>query len=258
MLTATIQTTVQHGDVLLAVPLAFAAGLVSFFSPCVLPLVPGYVAFLGGSTGAESLGDRRRHRGRAVFGALAFVLGFSFVYVSLGTVFGGLGHSLRYTDARAFEIGFGTVTIVLGAFFAGVLPRASFLNREGRVHGLPPATIAGAGVLGVLFGIGWTPCTGPTLAAILGLSQSVPGASAWRGTLLLSVYCLGLGIPFLAAALASDSIASVSRFARRHARWIMLAGGLLLVVIGVLEVTGWWASFVQWLQDHSSSITSPL
>ncbi len=258
MLTATIQTTVQHGDVLLAVPLAFAAGLISFFSPCVLPLVPGYVAFLGGATGAESLGERRRRTGRTVFGALAFVLGFSFVYVSLGTVFGGLGHSLRYTDARGFEIGFGAVTIVLGAFFAGVLPRASFLNREVRVHWLPPATIFGAGALGVLFGIGWTPCTGPTLAAILGLSQSTPGASAWRGTLLLSIYCLGLGIPFLAAAMASDAIAPVSRFARRNARWIMLGGGMLLVVIGVLEVTGWWASFVQWLQDHSSSITSPL
>jgi cytochrome c-type biogenesis protein len=127
-----------------------------------------------------------------------------------------------------------------------------------RVHWLPPATILGAAALGVLFGISWTPCTGPTLAAILGLSQSTPGATAWRGTLLLSVYCLGLGVPFLAAALASDAFGSVSRFARRHARWILVLGGALLIVIGVLEVTGWWATFVQWLQDRAGSISSPL
>jgi cytochrome c-type biogenesis protein len=258
VLAATIQSTVDHGDVLLAVPLAFAAGVVSFFSPCVLPLVPGYVAFLGGATGAGSLAGRRPRSGRAVVGALAFVLGFSFVYVSLGTVFGGFGEALRSHDARAFEIGFGAVTIALGAFFAGVLPRAAFLNREVRVHWLPPATILGAAALGVLFGIGWTPCTGPTLEAILGLSQSTPGATAWRGTVLLSVYCLGLGVPFLAAAMASDAFTTVSTFARRHARSIMVAGGLLLVVIGVLEVTGWWATCVQWLQDRAGSITSPL
>jgi cytochrome c-type biogenesis protein len=259
VLAATIQSTVDHGDVLLAVPLAFAAGLVSFFSPCVLPLVPGYVAFLGGATGAGTLvGSRRPRVGRAVVGALAFVLGFSFVYVSLGTVFGGFGEALRSHDARAFELGFGALTIVLGAFFAGVLPRSGFLNREVRVHWLPPATILGAATLGVLFGIGWTPCTGPTLEAILGLSQSTPGATAWRGTLLLSVYCIGLGVPFVAAAVASDSFTKVSGFARRHAKSIMVVGGLMLVVIGVLEMTGWWATCVQWLQDRAGSVTSPL
>lgn len=255
VLAATIQSTVDHGDVLLAVPLAFAAGLVSFFSPCVLPLVPGYVAFLGGATGAGTIGTSRRRTGRVVAGALAFVLGFSFVYVSLGTVFGGFGEALRSHDARPFEIGFGAVTIALGVFFAGFLPRARFLNREVRVHWLPPATVVGAAMLGVLFGIGWTPCTGPTLAAILGLSQSTPGATAWRGTLLLSVYCLGLGVPFLAAAMASESLTKVSAFARRHARTIMVVGGLLLVAIGVLEVTGWWTTCVQWLQDRASSVS---
>jgi cytochrome c-type biogenesis protein len=257
VLAATIQSTVDHGDVLLAVPLAFAAGLVSFFSPCVLPLLPGYVAFLGGATGAGSLGDRRRRSGRAVLGALAFVLGFSFVYVSLGTVFGGVGEALR-TNERAFEIGFGAVTIALGVFFAGFLPRARFLNREVRVHWLPPTTVVGAAMLGVLFGIGWSPCIGPTLAAINGLSASTPGATAWRGTLLTSVYCLGLGVPFLAAAMASESFTKVSAFARRHGRTIMVVGGILLIAIGVLEVTGWWATCVQWLQDHASSVTSPI
>ncbi len=255
---ASIQTTVSHGDLLFAVPIAFAAGLVSFFSPCVLPLVPGYLAFLGGTTGATSLEPARRTHGtRALLGALAFVAGFSFVYISLGTVFGGLGQRL-VAHERPIEVGIGALTIALGVFFAGFLPRARFLSRELRSHWLPPATIVGAEALGVLFGLGWAPCTGPTLQAILGLSFAVPGASAWRGTILLAVYCLGLGVPFLAGAVASDAVAAVSRAARRHGRWLAVSGGVLLVAIGVLEVTGSWASVVLWLKDQAGSISSPL
>jgi cytochrome c-type biogenesis protein len=266
VLIGTIQSTVDRGDVLVAVPLAFAAGLVSFFSPCVLPLVPGYVAFLGGTTGAGTVNvaaqvtptaPARRHAGRAVAGALAFVVGFSFVYVSLGTVFGGIGHDLR-DHTRILEICFGAATICFGAFFAGVLPSASFLNRELRVHWLPPATILGAAALGLMFGLAWVPCVGPTLAAILGLEGATPGADAWRGTLLVSVYCLGLGMPFVLAAVASQSIASVSRFARRHGRWIMVIGGVLLIAIGVLEVTGLWTNVVQWAQDHLGNYIPPI
>lgn len=252
-----VQTTVAHGDLFFAVPIAFAAGLVSFFSPCVLPLVPGYVAFLGGTTGAAStLEGRRPHGGRALLGAFAFVLGFSFVYVSLGTVFGGVGQAL-VRDERSLEVGIGVATIVLGVFFAGLLPR-TFLSREVRLHWLPPATVLGAAALGVLFGLGWAPCTGPTLQAILGLSIGVPGASAWRGTILLAVYCLGLGVPFLAAAVASDAVATVSRAARRHARALALVGGVLLVTIGVLEVTGSWSTIVLWMKDQAGSVTSPI
>ncbi len=258
MLTGTIQSTVDRGDVLVAVPLAFAAGLVSFFSPCVLPLVPGYVAFLGGATGAGTLSaPTRRHPGRAVAGALAFVVGFSFVYVSLGTVFGGVGHDLR-VHARILEVYFGAATIAFGAFFAGVLPSATFLNRELRVHWLPPATVFGAAALGVLFGLAWVPCVGPTLAAILALEVATPGADAWRGTLLVSVYCFGLGMPFVVAAVASESFASVSRFARRHGRAIMVVGGVLLIAIGVLEVTGLWTTVVQWAQDHLGNYIPPI
>ena len=123
-------------------------------------------------------------RRRAVAGALAFVVGFSFVYVSLGTVFGGIGYDLR-DHTRILEICFGAVTIAFGVFFAGVLPRASFLNREVRVHWLPPATIFGAAALGLLFGLAGVPCVGPTLQAIVGLETATPGADAWRGTLLL-------------------------------------------------------------------------
>ena len=256
MLASSVQSSVQNGSALIAVPIAFAAGLLSFFSPCVLPLVPGYVAFLGGATGVEAVVPARRNRpGRAVVGAVVFVLGFSLVYVSLGSVFGGLGHSLR-DHQRVLQLAFGSFTILLGLLFAGWLPASSLLNRDVRLHWLPSATVGGAGILGVLFGIGWSPCTGPTLAAILGLADATPGASAWRGTLLLAVYCLGLGLPFLAAAVAADQMVSVSRFARRHTVLLLRVGGCLLVVIGVLEVTGTWTTLVQWLQDHAAA--SPL
>jgi cytochrome c-type biogenesis protein len=258
VLTATIQSTVQQGSPLLAVPLALIAGLLSFFSPCVLPLVPGYVAFLGGAAGVQTVAPPKRHRlSRAVAGALAFILGFTVVYVSLGTAFGGLGESLR-SHQRIFSIVFGVITIVLGLFFAGWLPGASILNREVRIHWLPRATVWGAALLGVLFSIGWSPCTGPTLAAILGLAEASPGATAWRGSLLVFVYCMGLGVPFLLAAIATDKMASVSRFVRRHSVLLMRIGGVLLISIGILEVTGTWATFVQWIQDHFSSFTSPL
>ena len=260
MLTASVQNSILHGSALIAVPIAFAAGLLSFFSPCVLPLVPGYVAFLGGATGAEAMAPARGHRpGRALAGALAFVLGFSFVYVAYGTIFGGLGGALKMHQ-REIQVVFGSVTILFGLLFAGWLPSSSFLNREARVHWLPSATVGGAGILGVLFGVGWAPCTGPALSAILSIATATPGASAWRGALLMSVFCLGLGLPFLAAAVAAEKVASVASFARRHTALMLRIGGVMLVAIGILEVTGWWVPFVQWLQDNANakSYHSPL
>jgi len=256
---ATVQTTVTSGSALLAALFALAAGLLSFFSPCVLPLVPGYIAFLGGSTGASAAVTTTKVRtGRTIAGAVAFIVGFSFVFVSLGTVFGGVGESLK-THSALYDVLFGSITIVLGLFFAGWLPRSSVLNREVKVHWLPSATVGGGLILGVLFGVSWTPCTGPTLGAILSLAGATPGASAWRGALLAAVYCIGLGLPFLAAAVAADTMASVSRFARRHTRLLLRVGGLLLIVIGILEVTGTWSTCVQWLQDHVfRSFTSPI
>jgi cytochrome c-type biogenesis protein len=234
------------GSLLAAMPLAFAAGLVSFVSPCVLPLLPGYVAFLSGATGAV---EGRSGRGRAVVGSLAFVMGFAVVFVSFGALFGGLGGSLR-THQRPLEVVFGLVTVALGLFFAGWWP-SGWLQRERRVHHLPRASVLGAAALGFTFALGWTPCIGPTLAAILGLAASTSGATEVRGSILAFVYCLGLGVPFVVAALATEWMAVASAWLRRHTHAIGRVGGLLLVAIGVAEATGAWHSFVLWLQVHA-------
>ncbi len=193
-------------SLLAAFPLAFAAGLVSFASPCVLPLLPGYLAFLGGSTGRVT---GARGRGRAVIGSFAFIIGFALVFVSFGALFGGLGGSLR-THQRVLEIIFGAVTILLGMFFAGWWP-SRWLQRDRRIHHLPRASVIGAGLLGFTFALGWTPCIGPTLESILGLAAANNGATAFRGSLLAFVYCLGLGVPFVVAALATEWMTSASR-----------------------------------------------
>ena len=258
MLIATAATTVAQGSLVLALPIALAAGLLSFLSPCVLPLVPGYLSFLGGAAGAQAaVSDRRFKSGRTVLGALAFVACFTIVFVSYGALFGGLGAALR-THQREVSIVFGSITVVLGLFFAGFLPGASMLNREVRVHWLPRATIVGAGLLGVLFSIGWTPCIGPTLGAILGLAASTTGTSAARGSLLAVFYCIGLGIPFVAAAFAAERVQVLSAFVRRHALVLMRIGGVVLVLVGLLEITGVWATLVTDLQDRFSSSWVPL
>jgi cytochrome c-type biogenesis protein len=228
-----------------AMPLAFAAGLVSFASPCVLPLLPGYVAFLGGATGRL---EGRSGRGRAVVGSLAFILGFSAVFVSLGALFGGLGRSLQ-SHQRPLEIAFGIVTIALGLFFGGWWP-SSWLSRERRIQHLPRASVLGAGALGFTFGLGWAPCIGPTLGAILFLAGTSTGATQLRGSILAFTYCLGLGVPFFVAALTTEWMAAASSWMRRHSRLLGGIGGAMLVLIGVAEVTGAWHSFVLWLQVH--------
>jgi cytochrome c-type biogenesis protein len=238
-------------SLLAAFPLAFAAGVVSFISPCVLPLLPGYLAFLSGATAQTG---ERSGKGRAVIGSLAFVLGFAVVFVSFGALFGGLGSSLR-THQRELEVLFGVVTILLGLFFAGWWP-ARWLQRDRRVHHLPRASVIGAALLGFTFALGWTPCIGPTLAAILGLAASSSGATAVRGSMLAFVYCLGLGLPFVGAALATEWMASTSQWLRRHQRLIGRIGGVMLILIGIAEVTGAWHAFVLWLQVHVPSSTT--
>ena len=238
---------VLPSSLLAAMPLAFAAGFVSFISPCVLPLLPGYLAFLGGATGNI---EGKSGRGRAVLGSLAFVLGFAVVFVSFGAIFGGIGHRL-VAHQRGLEITFGLVTVVLGLFFAGWWP-SSWLHRERRVHYLPRASVLGAALLGFLFALGWTPCIGPTLGTILGLTES-SGPTAIRGSILAFIYCLGLGLPFVVAALATEWMATASTWLRRHMKIIGRIGGLMLIAIGVLEVTGIWHNFVLWLQVNFPS-----
>jgi cytochrome c-type biogenesis protein len=239
-------------SLLVDLPLAFAAGFVSFASPCVLPLLPGYVAFLSGATGRL---EGTRDRGRAFLGSLAFVFGFALVFVSFGALFGELGSKL-VTHQRVFELIFGFVTVLLGLFFAGWWP-SSWLQRDRRVHRVPRVSVFGAALLGFTFALGWAPCIGPTLSAILLLAESSSGASEVRGSMLAFVYCLGLGLPFVAAALATEWMATASAWLRRHHQMIGRIGGVLLILIGVAEMTGAWHSFVLWLQTHVPVTTAP-
>ncbi|WP_046768258.1 cytochrome c biogenesis CcdA family protein [Jiangella alkaliphila] len=223
--------TVLTGSLALAVPVAALAGLVSFLSPCVLPLVPGYLGYVTGLSGAELASGRR---GRLVLGVLLFVLGFSVVFVSYGLLFGGLGTLLLEHSETIMRV-LGVVTIGLGLLFAGWLPG---LSRDWRTEARPAVGLAGAPLLGAVFGIGWTPCMGPTLAAVQALAFTE--ASAARGALLSFAYCLGLGIPFLLAALAYQRASRWFQWVRQHQQAVMRAGGVMLIVLGVLLVTGLW------------------
>lgn len=227
--------TALDGSLLLAIPVALIAGLVSFFSPCVVPLLPGYLSYTTGLSGADLESAKR---GRMLAGSLLFVGGFSFVFVSYGALFGAVGDWLfRYQ--HAITIALGGLTILLGIAFLGAVP---WLQRDFRFHRIPTVGLAAAPLLGVLFGLGWTPCIGPTLGAITTLAFTQ--GSAGRGALLSFVYCLGLGLPFIAAALAYRRMLGTIGWVRRHQRWVTQIGGLMLIVVGVLLVTGWWDHLV--------------
>lgn len=227
---------VFSGQLLLAIPIAMLAGLVSFASPCVLPLVPGYLAYVGGFT--DAAGRAARGRSRVLLGVLLFVLGFSLVFVLYGAASGAVGAWLReYSDAITRVLG--VVVIAMGLVFIG---QFSFLQRTMRPAWSPATGLAGAPLLGIVFGLGWTPCLGPTLSSILALSYG--SGSPWRGALLAFVYCLGLGIPFLLVAFGLSWVTSSIAFLKRHIRAINIIGGAALVLIGVLMVTGVWNALV--------------
>lgn len=234
------------GSLLLAVPVALVAGLVSFFSPCVIPLLPGYLSYATGLSGADL---EHARRGRMLLGSLLFVLGFSVVFVLFGALFGAVGAWL-VEWRREITVALGSLTIVLGLVFAGLVP---FLQRDWRVHTVPAVGLGAAPLLGFLFGLGWTPCLGPTLGAIYALSFT--DATAGRGALLAAVYALGLGLPFVVAGLAYRRALGAFAFVRRHQGWVVRAGGLMLVAVGVLLVTGWWDQAVTWLQVNLVSTT---
>ena len=291
-----IGSLVSSGPLLLAMPVAAAAGAVTFLSPCCLPLVPGYLSYVTGMSGigAQDAGNQQASaalasaqpvgarpagaqpagtgpgssgappagvpapppRSRVVAGTALFVLGFSALYTSYGLAFGSLGTVLKSHQQMLTQV-LGVLTILLGLLFAGVFDRFMFTGRILRPSMRPRAGLAGAPLLGVLFGLGWSPCIGPTLTAVLTLAET--SGTAARGALLAFVYCLGLGIPFLIVALAFQRGMRAFGFARRHARLITAIGGGMLVLVGVLEVTGLWTSAITWMQIHwLQGYTSPI
>ncbi len=239
--------TVFGGALLLALPIAVLGGLVSFFSPCVLPLVPGYLSYVTGVSGSD-LAEARR--GRMVAGASLFVLGFTAVFVSGGALFGYFGSTLQEHREVISRV-LGVLMILLGGFFMGMLPWLT--QREFRLHKRPVTGLAGAPVLGVLFGVGWTPCIGPTLSAVQVLAADQ--ASAGRGAILTVAYCLGLGLPFVLAAVAFRKALGAFGWVKRHYVWVMRTGGIMMVATGLLLVTGVWDSLVQDMQVWSNGFT---
>ena len=231
--------TAFDGPMLLAVPVALLAGTVSFFSPCVLPLLPGYLSYVTGLSGADiATRGSSGVRGRMFVGTLLFILGFSLVFVAVGGAFGQLGYWLIDYQAELTRV-LGVVTIILGLVFAGLVP---WLQRDVRVHRVPAVGIGAAPFLGVLFGLGWTPCIGPTLGAVLSLSGL--GGSPTRGAFLAFVYCLGLGLPFLLASVSYRKMMGSVGWVRRHQMWVMRLGGGMLVAVGLLLVTGAWGALI--------------
>ena len=225
---------VFSGQLLLALPIALLAGLVSFASPCVLPLVPGYLAYVGGMSDPGA----KRDRSRVLTGVALFVLGFAVVFIAYGAAFGALGLWLVRWQEVVIRV-LGVLVILMGLVFIG---QFSFLQRTIKPTLRPATGLIGAPLLGIVFGLGWTPCIGPTLAAISALS--VGSGSPWRGALLGLFYCIGLGIPFLLVALGFDWVAGSVAFLKRHIRVINIIGGVLLVVIGVLMATGLWTAMM--------------
>jgi cytochrome c-type biogenesis protein len=241
--------TALSGSLALAVPVAIVAGLVSFFSPCVVPLLPGYLSYATGLSGADLESARR---GRLLLGSSLFVLGFSFVFVALGTASGALGDWL-FTYQREISVVLGAMTILVGIAFLGYVP---WMQRDVRVHRVPSVGLGAAPFLGVLFGLGWTPCIGPTLSAVQFLAFQE--GTAGRGALLSFAYCLGLGAPFIVAALAYRRMLGAVAWVRRHQAWVTRAGGIMLIAVGLLLVTGIWNTWVFYLRGWVGSFLLPV
>ncbi len=216
------------GFILLALPLSILAGLISFASPCVLPLVPGYLSYAAGYS---------QTRGRVLLGSVLFVAGFSLLFISYGVLFGGLGARIAVHEEIITRV-LGVFTIALGVIFAGAFPMMPTLRPKISTTG----GLVGAPVLGFLFGIGWTPCIGPALATVQTLAFSE--SSAFRGAVLSLGYCIGLGLPFIATGLFFDKSEKLRKFLTRNGRAISMAGGILLIAIGLLQVTGIWNSLM--------------
>ncbi|MCX0276855.1 cytochrome c biogenesis CcdA family protein [Nocardia zapadnayensis] len=240
----TFSQTALSGPMLLAIPVAILAGAVSFFSPCVLPLVPGYVGYVTG-LGAAALTDRKISR--VVIGVSLFIAGFATVFVSMGLAF-SLAGVLLSQWADVLNRVMGVVVIIAGIVFMGGI---GMFQRTARITKRPPAGLWGAPALGATFAFSWAPCMGPTLAAVLALSTSfgVTGTDGiWRGALLTVMYCLGLGVPFIVVAVFIVKGTGRLQWARDHHLLISRIGGAMLIIIGVLLVSGVWTQWVNSLQ----------
>ncbi|MET0303994.1 MAG: cytochrome c biogenesis CcdA family protein [Microbacteriaceae bacterium] len=227
---------VASGGLWLALPIALAAGLLSFLSPCVLPLVPGYLGYVSGiATG------RTRTKRRMLAGVGLFVAGFSVVFVSAFVLVGTVGTFVLRYESLLTRIA-GVVVIIMGVVFIG---QVSFLQRTVKPRWQPATGLAGAPLLGIVFAIGWTPCVGPTLIAAqsLVLNMGDPGRAALVGV----AYCLGLGIPFLLVALGLGWVGTSIGWVKRHIRGINIAGGVVLILIGALMVSGLWNEILSWM-----------
>jgi cytochrome c-type biogenesis protein len=249
------------GPLLLAMLVSALAGLVSFASPCVVPLVPGYLSYLAAVVGVD--GDdatqgavrTRTARLRVAGAALLFVAGFTVVFV-LGTVAVlGMTTTLIINQVLLQRIG-GVITIVMGLAFIGFIPA---LQREARFTPRQVSTLGGAPLLGAVFGLGWTPCLGPTLTGVIAVASATEGANVARGVVLVIAYCLGLGIPFVLLAFGSARAVEGLSWLRRHTRTIQVIGGVLLILVGIALVTGIWSDFVSWVRDaFVSNVTLPI
>ncbi|SDO95372.1 cytochrome c-type biogenesis protein [Nakamurella panacisegetis] len=250
--TAATTSTVIDGPFVVAAGLALAAGAVSFASPCVIPLVPGYLSYLVGLSGAEAVGsgdtlERVRVRSRVLGAAALFVGGFSLVFLAEQSLVLGIAHSLAVNTSWLMRIG-GVVTILMGLAMLGLIRP---MQSEKRIHARPKGRVFGALLLGAFFGLGWTVCIGPTLAGVISLSTATQwNGSAWRGIFLVLFYCAGLGVPFLLLAFGFGWATTGMTFLRRHSRTIQIVGAGMLILVGLAMVTGLWGSFIAWLQVH--------
>jgi cytochrome c-type biogenesis protein len=237
------------GSMLVALPIAVLAGAISFFSPCVVPLLPGYLSYVTGLSAAE-LGSAKR--GRMLAGTGLFVAGFSAVFILTGVLFGAVGNALIDHQTLITRI-LGAGTVVLGLIFLGGF---GFLQRDLRVHRVPAVGIAAAPLLGVLFGFGWTPCIGPTLGTVMSLATTE--GSTTRGATLALVFSLGLGIPFIVAALAFRRMLGAVAWVRQHQLLVIRIGGVLMIAVGLLLLTGVWDSMTadlrQWVANFGSAV----
>ncbi len=240
--------TVAAGPLLIAAAIAILAGLVSFFSPCLVPLLPGYLSYVSGISGVDIAG----HRARVTLGASLFVLGFSAVFISYGAIFGAIGFRLL-EHQTTINVVLGIVTIGLGLGFIGL---TRFGQQNLRFTSVPRIGVAAAPLLGAMFGVGWTPCLGPTLATVLSMATSE--ADAGRGAFLTAMYCVGLGAPFIAAAMAYRRMLGAVGWVRRHQRGVQVAGGIMMILVGVLLLTGLWQTLITQLQSWALGYVAPL